>query len=141
MKVLFATDGSPRDDVARRFVAGARWPIGTQIELFGVAVPVALAVSGELTDRNTRDFEHELARRRAHADAQRRREEHGEHGRRNDRDPDDGRQPHDDVPAASGQVSTCRSSRAGRSTPVKPWRFRNAIAPTRTMTAQCRKCV
>lgn len=60
MKVLFATDGSPRDHVARRFVAGARWPAGTQIELFGVAVPVALAVSGELTDRNTRDFEHEL---------------------------------------------------------------------------------
>jgi nucleotide-binding universal stress UspA family protein len=60
MKVLFATDGSPRDQPTRRFVAGARWPAGTQIELFGVAAPVALAMPGELTGRNTRDFEHEL---------------------------------------------------------------------------------
>jgi nucleotide-binding universal stress UspA family protein len=60
MKVLFATDGSPGDQQARRLVAGARWPAGTQIELFGVAAPVALAVPGEHAARNARDFEHEL---------------------------------------------------------------------------------
>lgn len=60
MKVLFATDGSPEDQQARHFVAAASWPAGTQIELFGVMAPVALAVSGELLDRNARDFEHEL---------------------------------------------------------------------------------
>ncbi len=60
MKVLFATDGSREDRQARHFVAGARWPAGTQIELFGVITPVPLAVSGALVDRNIRDFEHEL---------------------------------------------------------------------------------
>ena len=60
MKVLFATDGSLEDQQARQFVAAARWPAGTQIELFGVMAPVALAVSGDVLDRNVRDFEHEL---------------------------------------------------------------------------------
>src|SRR4029079_5026508 len=53
-------DGSPRDHVARRFVAGARWPAGTQIELFGVAVPLPLAVSGEVIGPQARDFTPEL---------------------------------------------------------------------------------
>lgn len=60
MKVLFATDGSAEDQQARHFVAAARWPAATQIELFGVIAPVPLAVTGELIDRNVRDFEHEL---------------------------------------------------------------------------------
>ena len=60
MKVLFATDGSPEDQQARRFVAQARWPAGTEIELFGVMAPVQVAVAGELLDRDPRDFEHEL---------------------------------------------------------------------------------
>jgi len=60
MKVLFATDGSAQDQHARDFVAETRWPARTEIELFGVMRPVGLAVTGELVDRNIRDFEHEL---------------------------------------------------------------------------------
>ena len=60
MKILFATDGSPADQQARQFVARALWPAGSEIELFGVQEPVDLAVSGELLDRDERDFEHEL---------------------------------------------------------------------------------
>ena len=60
MKVLFATDGSPEDQQARQFVARALWPAGSEIELFGVLVPVDLAVTGDLLDRDERDFEHEL---------------------------------------------------------------------------------
>lgn len=60
MKVLFATDGSKEDQQARDFVASARWAAGTEIELFGVMRPVGLAVTGDLVDRNVRDFEHEL---------------------------------------------------------------------------------
>jgi nucleotide-binding universal stress UspA family protein len=60
MKVLFATDGSPEDRPARHFVAAARWPAGTQIELFGVVTPSPLAVSGALVERDLRGFEQEL---------------------------------------------------------------------------------
>ncbi|HEV2249361.1 MAG TPA: universal stress protein [Candidatus Limnocylindria bacterium] len=60
MKVLFATDGSPADRSARQFVAGARWPAGSEIELFGVVAPNPLAVSGVLVERDLRAFEHEL---------------------------------------------------------------------------------
>lgn len=60
MQVLFATDGSKEDQHARDFVASARWAAGTQIELFGVIRPVGLAVSGDLIDRNARDFAQEL---------------------------------------------------------------------------------
>ncbi len=60
MKVLFATDGSKKDQHARELVAAARWPFGTEIELFGVVRPVGLAVTGDLVDRDLRNFEHEL---------------------------------------------------------------------------------
>jgi len=60
MKVLFATDGSKEDQQARNFIAQAAWPAATEIELFGVIRPVGLAVTGDLVDRNFRDFEHEL---------------------------------------------------------------------------------
>lgn len=60
MKVLLATDGSREDQHARSFVASARWAAGTQIELFGVAEVVNLAVSGDFIDRNLADFEREL---------------------------------------------------------------------------------
>ena len=60
MKVLFATDGSPEDQHAREFVADARWAAGTEIELFGVMRLVELGMTGDLADRNVRDFEHEL---------------------------------------------------------------------------------
>jgi nucleotide-binding universal stress UspA family protein len=59
MKVLFATDGSPEDQAARHFVAGARWPVGTQIELFGVVTPDA-GISAALLEGDVEDFEHEL---------------------------------------------------------------------------------
>jgi nucleotide-binding universal stress UspA family protein len=59
MKVVFATDGSPEDRPARHFVAGARWPAGTEIELFGVVTPNPLAASA-LAERDFGDFEHEL---------------------------------------------------------------------------------
>jgi nucleotide-binding universal stress UspA family protein len=55
MKVLFATDGSREDQSARQFVARARWPAGTEIELFGVATLGPLAI-----ERDLGDFEHEL---------------------------------------------------------------------------------
>ena len=60
MKVLFATDGSKEDQQARVFVTTARWSPGTEIELFGVMRQVGLAVTGDLVERNIRDFEHEL---------------------------------------------------------------------------------
>ena len=60
MKVLFATDGSKHDLQARDFVTSAPWAARTEIELFGVMRPVGLAVTGDLVDRNARDFEHEL---------------------------------------------------------------------------------
>lgn len=60
MKVLFATDGSPEDEQARRFVAEASWPAGTEIELFGVMTPVSPVVTGDLLDRDIRDLEHLL---------------------------------------------------------------------------------
>lgn len=59
MKVLFATDGSPEDRMARQFVAGARWPAGTEIELFGV-VAADPGLSAILAERDVEDFEHEL---------------------------------------------------------------------------------
>lgn len=60
MKVLFATDGSREDQHARNFVASARWAAGTQIEVFGVAEVVRLAVNGNFIERNPMDFEREL---------------------------------------------------------------------------------
>jgi nucleotide-binding universal stress UspA family protein len=62
VKVLFATEGSSEDDQARDFVAAARWPAGTEIELFGVVLPAGLAILGDLVDRNVRDCERELDR-------------------------------------------------------------------------------
>lgn len=60
MKVLFATDGSKEDQEARHFVAGARWPAGSEIELLGVMRPVAIAVSGTLVDRDVNGFEQQM---------------------------------------------------------------------------------
>jgi len=63
MNVLFATDGSPEDQEARHFVAGARWPAGSEIEMLGILHPVSFAApSGELLDRDVREFEQELRR-------------------------------------------------------------------------------
>lgn len=60
MKVLFATDGSTSDEMARRFVAGAQWPDGSEIEVLGVVEPAGLDLSGVLLERNLRDYEGEL---------------------------------------------------------------------------------
>ena len=60
MKVLFATDGSKEDLEARHFVAGARWPAGSEIELLGVMRPVAIAVSGALVDRDPSEFDRQM---------------------------------------------------------------------------------
>ena len=60
MKVLFGTDGSPEDRTARRFVAGARWPAGTQIELLAVVAPDPLVTLGVPAERRVDRAEQEL---------------------------------------------------------------------------------
>lgn len=60
MKVLFATAGGHSDEPARRYVGGAPWPQGSEIEVIGVVEPAGLDLSGALLERNLRDFEGEL---------------------------------------------------------------------------------
>lgn len=60
MKVLFATDVTRGDEIARRFVGDTLWPQGSEIEVLGVLQPNSLDLSGTLLERATSESENEL---------------------------------------------------------------------------------
>lgn len=60
MKVLLATAACQSDAMAREFVARARWPLGSEIDVLGVVEVNGLEVGGARLDSNTREFEAEL---------------------------------------------------------------------------------